>query len=222
MFITRDCIFFMPKLILCDINILPIMSAQTDEKFVLPVSVYADSEYNRLRRAYLLLIANLIEDHLIDQNINSYCDTIIGIEQSCYRHAVEIADYELLLPDFSIPQFEQLYRTRITRITKNLDIHSEVGDDYLVSAILNGSVDIPTISKLSPEELSPSRNIKLIEELTARRTQKISVKVSTMYRCPQKGCGKNETTVRSAQMRSLDEGETLIITCIFCSHKWFM
>lgn len=191
------------------------------ENFVLPLSVYTDAEYNQLRRAYLLLIAALIEPHLIDQDINNYCDTIIGIERACYLHAVEIADYELLLPDFAISQFEQLYRTRITRITKNLDIQSEVGDDYLVTAIIDGKIDIPSISKLLPEELSPSKNSKLIEELTARRTQKISIKVSTMYRCPQKGCGKNETTVRSAQMRSLDEGETLIITCIFCSHKWF-
>jgi DNA-directed RNA polymerase subunit M/transcription elongation factor TFIIS len=191
------------------------------ENFVLPLSVYTDTEYNQLRRAYLLLIAALIEPHLIDQDINDYRDTIITIEQSCYLQAVEIADYELLLPDFSIIQFEQLYRTRITRITKNLDIQSEVGDDYLVTAIIDGKIDIPSISKLLPEELSPSKNRKMIEELTARRTQKISIKVSTMYRCPQKGCGKNETTVRSAQMRSLDEGETLIITCIFCSHKWF-
>lgn len=191
------------------------------ENFVLPLSVYTDPEYNQLRRAYLLLIAALIEPHLMDQDINNYCNTIIGIEQSCYSHAVEIADYELLLPDFGSAAFEQLYRTRITRITKNLDIQSEVGDDYLVTAIIDGNIDIPSISKLLPEELSPSKNVKLIEELNARRTQKISVKVSTMYRCPQKGCGKNETTVRSAQMRSLDEGETLIITCIFCSHKWF-
>lgn len=192
------------------------------ESFVLPITTYTDPEYNQLRRAYLLLIASLIEPHLIDQDINNYLETIMSIERSCYLHAIEIADYELLLPDFTNVQFEQLYRTRITRITKNLDIHSEVGDDYLVSAIIDGAIDIPLISKLSPEELSPSKNAKLIEELTARRTQKISVKVSTMYKCPQRGCGKNETTVRSAQMRSLDEGETLIITCIFCSHKWFM
>lgn len=192
------------------------------ENFVLPLIVYTDSNYNQLRRAYLLLIASLIEPHLIDKDINEYLDVIMNIELSCYLHAIEIADYELLLPDFSNNQFEQLYRTRITRITKNLDIQSEVGDDYLITAIIDGKIDVANISKLSPEELSPSKNEKLIEELTARRTQKISVKVSTMYKCPQRGCGKNETTVRSAQMRSLDEGETLIITCIFCSHKWFM
>lgn len=188
-------------------------------KFVLPVELYKNDEYNQLRRAYLLLIASLIEDHLIDKDVNEYYDAIIGIEMSCYLHAIEIAEYELLIPDFNCAQFEQLYRTRVTRITKNLDINSEVGDDYLVNKIIDRDIDISTISKLTPEELSPAKNTRLLEELNARRTQKMSVKVSTLYRCRQ--CGKNETTVRSVQMRSLDEGETLVISCIFCSYKWF-
>ncbi len=187
-------------------------------QFVLPLNVYSDPEYNQLRRAYLLLIASLIESHLIDQDINSYLDTIIGIEKSCYEHAIEIADYELMLPDFANRQFEQLYRTRITRITKNLDINSEVGDDYLISAIIEGQVDVSGISKWMPEDLSPAQNAHLLEQLNTRRTQKVTLKVSTDYKCK---CGKSETTLRSVQMRSLDEGETLVITFIFCGHNWF-
>ncbi len=189
------------------------------ERFVLPISTYTDDEYNQLRRAYLILIAKLLEAHLIDQDINEHLETILSIEHSCYDHAVEIAEYELLLPDFDCAQFEQLYRTCITRITKNMDIHSEVGDDYLATAILDGTVDVGSISKLPPEMLSPSQNAELIEYLTARRTQKASVKVSTDYQC--RKCFKRETTMRSMQIRSLDEGETLVITCTFCSFKWF-
>lgn len=188
-------------------------------KFVLPIELYQSNDYNKLRRAYLLLIASLIEKHLIEEDINNYLDTIIRIEKSCYDHSVEIADYEMLIPDFDNPHFEQLYRTRITRITKNLDIQSEVGDDYLVGLILNKVIDVDNISKMKPEELSPSRNEQLLEQLTARRNQKMSVKVSTLYRCKQ--CGKKEATVRSVQMRALDESETLVLTCIFCGYKWF-
>lgn len=188
-------------------------------KFVLPLSVYEDKEYTQLRRAYLLLIAWLIEEHLIDQDINEYAVEIIQVEQSCYLHAVEIAEYEMLIPTLTNFQFEHLYRTRITRITKNLDINSEVGDDYLINLIINRSIDLDTISKMKAEELSPSRNKQLLDKLTARRNQAISVKVSRLYWCRQ--CKKNETTVRSSQMRSLDEAETLTITCAFCGYKWF-
>lgn len=188
--------------------------------YVLPLYTYANKEYNQLRRAYILLIASLIAPHLIDEDINDYSDMIIDIEKSCYEDSVEKANYELLLADFNVAQFEQLYRTRITRITKNMDINSEVGDDYLVNKLLAGEVDPKTISNLPPEQLSPTKNIKLLEMIDARRATKMTAKVSTLYKCRQ--CGKKEATVKSVQMRSLDEGETLVIQCIFCSYKWFM
>lgn len=189
-------------------------------KFVLPFDLYESDEYNQLRRAYILLIASLIEEHLVDKDINEYSDTIIGIEKSCYDHSVEIAEYEMLLPLMSNIQFEHLYRTRITRITKNLDINSEVGDDHLINLIISKSIDVNNISKMSPEELSPSRNKQLLDKLTSRRNQKMSLKVSTLYFC--KKCKKNETTVRSVQMRSLDEAESIVITCAFCSYMWII
>lgn len=189
-------------------------------KFIIPLDLYESDEYNQLRRAYILLIASLIEEHLIGGDINNYSESIIGIEKSCYDHAVEIAEYEMLLPSMSNIQFEHLYRTRITRITKNLDINSEVGDDHLINLIIDKSIDIDEISKMGAEELSPMRNEQLIEKLTTRRNQKMSLNVSSLYFC--KKCKKNETTVRSVQMRSLDEAESIVITCAFCSYMWII
>ena len=188
--------------------------------FVLPFSVYEDASYNKLRRGYLLLVASLIEEYLTDDTINDYQDMIIKVEKSCYDHAVEIAEYELLLPDFDIPSFEHLYRTRIMRITKNLDINSEVKDEHLAVGLISGIVDPATVSKLDNKDLSPMHNEKLLEELSTRLNQTITLKTSTLYKCRQ--CNRNHTTVRSAQMRSLDEGETLIITCVWCHYKWFL
>ena len=187
--------------------------------FVLPISVYEDSSYNDLRRGYLILIASLIKEYLIDGDINDHCDMIIAIERSCFDHSNEIADYELLTPDFSVPAFEHLYRTRVMRITKNIDINSEVGDDHLANGLLEGIVDPSTVSKLDNKDLSPLNNQKLIDELNTRLNQTITLKTSTLYKCRQ--CGRKETTVRSVQMRSLDEGETLVIKCVWCGYKWF-
>ena len=187
---------------------------------VLPLTVYEDESYNDLRRGYLILIGTLIEEYLIDDDINKHIDMIIAIEKSCYDHSMEIADYELLTPDFTLSAFEHLYRTRVMRITKNLDINSEVGDEHLATGLLGGIIDPITVSKLENKDLSPIHNEKLLEELSTRLNQTITLKTSTLYRCRQ--CGRNKTTVRSAQMRSLDEGETLIITCTWCSYKWFL
>lgn len=186
---------------------------------VLPISTYLDASYNDLRRGYLLLIASLLQSYLIDGDINDHTDMIISVEKSCYDHSVEIAEYELLTPDFDVCSFEHLYRTRIMRITKNLDWDSEVGDDHLALGLLDGTIDPNTVSKLDNKELSPLRNEALINNLNERRNQTITVKTSTLYTCCK--CKKKETTIHSAQMRSLDEGETLIITCQFCGYKWF-
>lgn len=187
--------------------------------FVLPISVYENELYNDLRRGYLLLIASLLEEYLIEGDINDHCNMIIAIEKSCYDHAVEIAEYELLNPDFVISAFEHLYRTRVMRITKNLDINSEVGDEHLATCLLSGVIDPIKISKLDNKELSPLHNMKLINQLNERLNQKITLKTSSLYRCRQ--CGHKETTIRSVQMRALDEGESLIISCTFCGYKWF-
>lgn len=187
--------------------------------FVLPIAVYEDSLYNDLRRGYLLLIASLIEEYLTEGDINDHQEMIIAIEKSCYDHSVEIAEYELLTPDFSIVGFEQLYRTKVVRITKNLDVNSEVGDEHLASCLLSGDIDPTTVSKLDNKDISPLHNEKLLENLTIRLNQTITLKTSTLYRCRQ--CKRNETTIRSIQMRSLDEPSTLVIQCQFCHYKWF-
>ena len=187
--------------------------------FILPEEVYTDESYTDLRRGYLLLIASLLAEYLIDSDINDHTSLVLDIERSCFQDAVAIAEQELLQVGFEHRQFEQLYRSRVMRITKNLDSNSEVGDEYLAMALLSGAISAGTVSQLAARDLSPDRNEALFEQLSSRLRQKLSVKTSSLYKCRQ--CGHRETTVRSIQMRSLDEPSTLIITCQFCGHKWF-
>lgn len=186
---------------------------------ILPFELYSDENYNKLRRGYIILIANLLNEYLISKDIQELIDTIIEIEKSAYNHALEIADEELLEPNFENKVFEQLYRTLITRITKALDHTSEVGDEHLASCILDGTFNPSKISWLKDYEISPINNQHLIDEFMKRLNTKGTVKTSKLYRC--RSCGKRECTVRSVQMRSLDEGESLVITCCFCGYKWF-
>lgn len=192
---------------------------------IIPIEVYKNPEYNRLRIGYLILLASLINEHIIDEDINDYLNIIMRIEKSCYEHACEIAESEMMIPSFSYPQFEELYRTRIVRITKNLDINSEIGDDHLMNTILEykndpSVIDLDSISKMRAEELNPSKYTSLLLQLNSRRNQSVTVKVSTLYKC--RKCHKNKCTTKSVQMRSLDEGETTVVTCVFCGHKWFV
>ncbi len=188
-------------------------------KFYIPEFIDKDESYNKLRKGYLILIAVLLEKYLIEENIRDYTNMIIAIEKSCYDHAMEQADQQLLDKNFTCIQFERLYRTLVMRITKNLDYESEVGDEYLASGLLDGSIDPTTVSKLDNKDLCPSKNIKLLDRLNTRLNQHVTLKTSSLYRCHK--CGHKETTIQSKQMRSLDEPSTLIITCVFCHYKWF-
>ena len=198
---------------------MPTFSFDDPVAFVLPREVYEDSSYSNLRRAYVLLIASLISQYTIDSDINEHAEMILALEKSCFDDALEVAEYELLTPDMNTPMFEQLYRSKITRITKNLDLSSEVGDEHLATCLLLGSIDPSTVSKLDNKDLSPLHNLKLLETFNIRLNQKITLKTSSLYKCRQ--CGRKETTIRNVQMRSLDESDTSIITCTYCHYKWF-
>ncbi|KAE9301722.1 hypothetical protein PF008_g22668 [Phytophthora fragariae] len=102
----------------------------------------------------------------------------------------------------------------------DLDINSKVGDEHLALGPPGGIIDPTTVSKLDNKDLSPKHNVKLLEEYISHLNQKMLMKTSTLYCC--RLCGRKKTAERSAQMRSLDEGETLIITCTWCSYKWFV
>ncbi len=188
--------------------------------FALPLSVYEDETYNKLRRGYIILIASFFKYFIEqDDDIKNYETTIINIEKSCYEDALDIAEQELLPKSFDCSAFEYLYRTRVMRITKNLDINSEVHDNHLIEGLMNGTIDALTVSKLENKDLSPSKNNDLLEELNTRLNQEVKLKTSSLYRCNK--CGHKETTIQIRQMRSLDEASTLIITCTFCHYKWF-
>ncbi len=192
-------------------------------KFRIPVEIYKNSKYNKIRRGYLLLIASLIQQYLFDDdeiNDDQYVNIILGIEQSCYNHALEIAENDIIVPSFTNYVFEDLYRSNIIRITKNMDIDSEVNDDYLINAILDNKIDISRISYLKNEELSPKINNELIEKLHEKLNKKVTIKITNRYKC--KKCKGNECKLEEVQLRSLDEGASESITCINCNYHWII
>lgn len=191
-------------------------------KFVIPVSLYKDKKYNNLRRSELILISNIFHSYLNMTNtilpIIELTNIIISIELSCYNKTLFDSSEQLILPSWDSEQFEFLYRSNISRITKNLDFESEVHDDYLIKKIINKELDPNNISNLSTIELCPIKSKNIIDKLNERSNQKIILKTSTMYKC--RNCGKKSVTITEFQARSLDESSSLSLCCTFCSYRW--
>jgi DNA-directed RNA polymerase subunit M/transcription elongation factor TFIIS len=197
--------------------------------FTIPVSFYMDDSYNRLRRGYLLLLAHLIKKQLsltdMEDKTETYFDDIVAIEKSCYDHALEVAVKEMITPELTNCVFEDLYITKIVRVTKNMDPSSEIKDDYLIKKIINRDINLEAISKMRNEELSPKHNMILIKRLESRKNQKLTYKVSSFYRCGK--CKVPNTVVtREMQLRSGDEASSISCHCHpamkGCGHKWII
>lgn len=193
---------------------------QNSLKFTIPVTLYENPKYNKSRRVILLLIANILEKKnnfkLKSKHIQD--DIIISIEKSCYDETIKKSEELLIYQSWDNEKFSYLYYLYCNKVTKNLDSESEVQSDYLINRILNDSLNITKIASMSSEELCPDKSKNIKESLDKRNNQKINIKTSTLYKC--RNCGKKEVTIKSVQIRALDEAASLSITCVFCQYNW--
>lgn len=191
-------------------------------KFTIPIKIYLDPLYNKNRRSILLLIADILEknkkfklqNHKIQSNI------IIDIELSCYNQTIFKANELLIYKSWDNVKFNYLYYLNCNKITKNLDIESEVESDYLINKILNNEIDINIIGSLSSEQLCPDKSQNIKDNLNKRNNQHIKVKTSTLYTC--KNCKRKEVSIFQVQIKALDEGSNLSLTCQFCKYHWMI
>jgi len=189
-------------------------------KFTIPLDIYDNKLYNKNRRAILLLIASILEKNkkfkLKHKQIQS--SIIINIELSCYNQTITKADELLIYQSWDNDKFTYLYYLNCNKITKNLDIESEVNSSYLINKILTNSININDIASMSSDQLCPDKSQNIKDNLNLRTNQQIKIKTSTLYQC--RNCKKKEVKIQEYQGRSLDEGSNLSLTCLFCNFNW--
>jgi DNA-directed RNA polymerase subunit M/transcription elongation factor TFIIS len=192
-------------------------------KFVIPIELYKDESYNKLRRSIILLISELIYKY---NNINEFLnydkinDIIIRIELSCYNHTINKSNELMYIKSWDNTKFEYLYRLYTNKVTKNLDIDSEVNSKYLLTQIINNNIDIDNIAILPSAVLCPEKSINIINKLTVRSNQKLVFKKSNLYTC--RNCKKKCVTIEQVQIRALDESSSFSLTCAFCQYNWIV
>lgn len=193
---------------------------QNKLKFTIPSDLYINKTYNKFRRSILLLIANILENNIEfkKKHKDLQSNIIINIELSCYNETIKKADELLIYQSWDNEKFHYLYYLYCNKITKNLDIESEVNSDYLIKKIINNELDIITLASLSSDQLCPDKSKNIKDTLNMRNNQQLNFKTSTLYKC--RNCGKKEVKIQEYQGRSLDEGSNLSLTCNFCNYNW--
>ena len=193
-----------------------------EKRRILP-DMYYTHKYNNTRRGRIIVIGCCMRKyHLFDTlDVHQQETYIRRIERSCYNHACMEADNKNVPRNWQNNNFQVLYNMITYRVQKNL-VYSpdDPGSDYLISKIVNGGFDVNNIGKMKSKDLRPIKTQSIYDDIEIRKQQKIVKKYSTQYECFK--CGGRKTTEVELQLRSLDEGSTIIITCEMdnCTNSW--
>lgn len=200
-----------------------IEQSKNNRKFTIPKQLYEDSNYCKERLNIILMIAGIFEKNKDFKNkMKKIQDKIIiGIEESCYNATIKKATEEMIYINWDNYKFSYSYQLCHNKITKNLDIDSEVNSSYLIDTIINDTIsmsDIHNIAEWKSDKLCPEKSDIIKQNLIMRNSQKLNYKTSSLYTC--RNCKKRSVTIKEYQGRSLDEGTNLSLTCLFCNFNW--
>lgn len=198
-----------------------IIKIHNELKLVIPAELYSKELYSKERRQILLLLGSILDSYSKFKEISykKQLDVLVSIEHSCYKKAVDKCSEEAIYVDWSNDKFKYMYSLICSRVSKNLDTNSEVMDSFLIENIINSSIDVTKLGGMSSDDMS-DKNKELKEQLNSRRSQKVKQKTTSMYTC--RNCKSRECTIRSQQMKSLDEGATLILNCVNCGFRFMI
>ena len=192
------------------------------ERTLLPDTYYT-SNYTNERRSRAITIGCCMRKYppfreLPTEIQESY---IRRIERSCYNQACNSADKKNVPRNWQNVNFQSLYNIIAYRVQKNLVwSKDDPGSEYLIDSITKGTFDVINIGKMKSRQLRPSKTQDVYDDIERRKQQRVKKKYSTQHECFK--CGGRKTTEVELQLRSLDEGSTLIITCEMdnCSNVW--
>jgi len=152
------------------------------------------------------------------------------VERGCFEVCVEECKAQGVNRQFTDAKFINRYSAIASRVIANLDPGGSVyvinvlqettlnDGNSLVSKLIDGEIDPHNVARMTSRELCPAASDKICKEIEMRKRQKITQKVSRAYTCHK--CKRNETLLKPCQMRSADEEENVLITCVHCHFMW--
>lgn len=187
--------------------------------FTLDASVY--STVSRQRRTIMIMMGSVLDQYADFKRLprEEQSMWVEEIESSCFDKAMDKAKEDRIYVDWENPRFMYSYQLICSRVSKNLDLASEVSNDWLFKQLFSGNIERGEIASLSSEQLTDRSN-NIQDMIAFRRKQKLNYKTSTLYTC--KNCKAKKCTVRTQQMRSLDEGFTIICNCTVCGYRFMI
>jgi DNA-directed RNA polymerase subunit M/transcription elongation factor TFIIS len=197
-----------------------IQSNTNSLNLTLPLEVYDNDEYSKERRQVILMLCSILDSYVEFKVLDRerQLDIVVAIEKSCFDKVKEKSNEDAIYRDWSNEKYVYLYSLICGRVGSNLD--ADTGNEYLINAIINDSIDIEKIGFMSSDELNPKIRKKINEDIEVRKNIKIKQKTTSLYTC--RNCKSKKATCRAVQMKSLDEGKNLVLNCTVCSYRWII
>lgn len=197
-------------------------SLENSLRLTLPIELYEDP-YCIQRRKTILMFSNILDKTEKFKSL-PYQDQVkimVSLEKSCFDKTVDKCRESAIYVDWVNEKFSYLYCLTASRVSKNIDSSSEVEDSYLIDKIISNEIDPNTVASLPSTELvDPSNVHEINEKLDKRRSTRLIEKTTSMYPC--RNCKGRNCTIRTQQMRSLDEGFSIIINCLDCKYRFIV
>jgi DNA-directed RNA polymerase subunit M/transcription elongation factor TFIIS len=145
------------------------------------------------------------------------------IEVSCYNAVIrlsKIAEYPLQR-HWSSPLFLDMYSSRCGTINEHISTTSLTHAAYgpvCLDRLLNRELLPSALGSLSVVDICPDATAAEREEIIFRSKQKINLKESNMFRCP--NCGARRSVYTEVQRRALDEAPDYLCQCMQCNRRF--
>lgn len=161
---------------------------------------------------------------LFAKTLRKYSDDLCRVEElakllekTCYANVISlsISGDTPLLRSWTNVKFMDLYSTRCGVVQNLIDMDSENFTSYgnnLLEKLFSGELTASDLCNKPVKELCPQYCEAEATEIARRREQKITLKVSTLFKCP--FCKQNQCTYQEVQRRSLDEAPDYICQCL--------
>ena len=148
-------------------------------------------------------------------------ESIRLLEKNIFDAAYQYAQRQYIARTWKSPQFMEIYRQILRSTLFNLHPSSPVGNQRLLTRVLEGEFALEAIPFMTSYELFPE-NWFMLKDKLLQREQKIlegnKSRATDQFKC--RRCHKSECTYYELQTRSADEPMTIFITCLNCGKEW--
>lgn len=182
---------------------------------------YTDEEYTSLRRLKImvfLFVLNSSEEFKVLSDDKKIAKVSL-IEHSCLNEAVRKSRENKVRCTWTTNQFKDIYNSICYNLLSMMCLNVDTGSPALINKILTESIDLKNIARMSCKDLCPEKYTEINKVIEKRSSAEHTVKCTSLYYC--RKCKQNKTTAVPVQNRSGDEGNTYLITCVFCHNKWY-